>query len=124
MKKDIDIKNFSKRELFELLLYMNNKINDIQNDAMIQKDLLEKVIQQNNSLVKFLSSVEIENVYDTDEGYNNYIPTQPNSYEDFDKKTLLEMAETLMNRKKDLKDLEEELKKHKDKLTPGQVGEA
>ena len=29
-----------------------------------------------------------------------------------------------MDKKKDLKEFEEELKKHKDKLTPGQVGEA
>tara|TARA_B100000902_G_scaffold67584_1_gene73749 strand:+ start:1049 stop:1423 length:375 start_codon:yes stop_codon:yes gene_type:complete len=124
MKKDIDIKDFSKRELFELLLYMNNKINDIQNDSVIQKDLLEKVIQQNNSLVKFLASVEIENIYEGNESYDTYIPAESESYEDFNKKTLIEMAESLLERKKDLKDLEEELKKHKDKLTPGQVGEA
>ena len=37
---------------------------------------------------------------------------------------LKEVLDEFMDKRKDLKELEEELKKNKDKLTPGQMGEA
>ena len=37
---------------------------------------------------------------------------------------LKEVLDKFMSKRNDLVEFEEELKKHKDKLTPGQVGEA
>ena len=37
---------------------------------------------------------------------------------------LKELVEEYMDKAKDLKEFEEELKKNKDKLTPGQIGES
>ena len=39
-------------------------------------------------------------------------------------KHLKELVEEYMDKAKDLKEFEKELKKHKDKVTPGQVGES
>ena len=39
-------------------------------------------------------------------------------------RSLKELIDEFMDRKKDLNELEEELEKHKDKITPGQVGES
>ena len=38
--------------------------------------------------------------------------------------SLKQLLDDYMDRHKDLKELEEELKKHKDEITPGQVGES
>ena len=37
---------------------------------------------------------------------------------------LKELIDDILDRHKDLKEFEDELKKHKDKITPGQVGES
>ena len=39
-------------------------------------------------------------------------------------KELKEVLDSFMSKKKELKEFEEELKKNKDMLTPGQVGES
>ena len=39
-------------------------------------------------------------------------------------RSLKELIDEFMDRKKDLNELEEELEKHKDDITPGQLGEA
>ena len=116
MKKDINIKDFTKRELFELLLYMNNKINDIQIDAEDTKKLLVQVVKQNNNLVTYLQQLEVDIIED-----DSYIPEF--SLDEEKKRGVYDLMQELSDKKEELKEFEKELKKHKDKLTPGQVGE-
>tara|TARA_Y100001970_G_scaffold249866_1_gene320912 strand:+ start:1154 stop:1519 length:366 start_codon:yes stop_codon:yes gene_type:complete len=121
MKKEI-LQSYTKQELFELLILLNEKLNIIESAALDNRKLLTQVVKQNNSLVKFLANLEIEEVPNDD-----YFPPQDDFFiedDDYKRKTLFEILKELGDKKEELKEFEEELKRNKDKLTPGQVGES
>ena len=82
-----------------------------------------KLVNQGNTIVEFLKQLEV---------------TEPDSFEDefaLSKeninypqskgiRSVHELVAEFMDRAKELKEFEDELKKHKDKITPGQVGES
>lgn len=120
MKKDM-IDSFTKQELFELLLMLNDKLNIIESEAIDNKKLLVQLVKQNNSLVKFLANLEIEEV-SADEMYPP--PEEFIGQSDYNKTSIYDILKELSEKTEELKEFEKELKKHKDKLTPGQVGES
>ena len=87
------------------------------------RELLVKLVKQNNTIVDYLKQLEIEVVEDYED-----VLQPPLSAEEGKKlekfKQVKDVLDEFMSKRKDLIEFEKELKKHKDQLTPGQVGES
>ena len=109
--------------LEKVLQDMSHSLNHIEDIMADDRALLVKIVKQNNSIVDYLKQLEI----DIMEEYNIEEPPPSNFGANLPKDKLLELKELFddfKSRKNELKEFEKELKKHKDKLTPGQVGES
>ena len=113
--------------LKKVLQDMSHSLNHIEDIMADDRALLVKLVKQNNSIVEWLKQVDIEAEATIEAEYNN-IFEEPLSNEEQDKikkfENLKVVLDEFMDKRKDLLELEEELKKHKDKLTPGQIGES
>ena len=111
-------------KLEKVLKDMSYSLNHIEDTMADDRALLVKLVKQNNTIVDFLKQLQIEEV----EGeYEDIL--QPSLSEEEAKKmqrfeNLKEVLDEFMDKRKDLIEFEKELKKHKDQLTPGQVGES
>ena len=114
----------AKETMKEMLEMIDAKINHIEDITADDRALLIKLVKQNNTIVKFLSQIEIEDI--TDDFEDIGVPTLSEEEKNRSKKLieLKALVNEFMDKQQDLKEFEEELKKHKDKLTPGQVGES
>ena len=107
--------------LHELLLMMDAKLNHLEDISADNRAIIVKLVKQSNTIVDYLKQLEIEVIEDY--GMEEPPPIGTN----LPKEKLVELKELFENfksRKDELKEFEKELKKHKDKLTPGQVGES
>ena len=107
--------------LHELLLMMDAKLNHLEDISADNRAIIVKLVKQSNQIVNYLKQLEIEVVEDY--GIEEPPPIGSNLQKD----KLLELKELFddfKSRKDELKEFEKELRKHKDKLTPGQVGES
>ena len=123
MKKDIkSTDKISEGTLHEILLDIKYRLEHLEDIEADNRSFIIKLIKQGNSIVKFLASVGIE------EEENDFSIEKPKfpleKKENKRMKQLKELVDEFMEKRKDLKELEEELKKNKDKLTPGEMGEA
>ena len=87
------------------------------------RELLVKLVKQNNTIVDYLKQLEVDIVED----YEASVMSELSEEEQIKMKKAQELKEVLnefMDKRKDLKEFEKELKKNKDMLTPGQVGDA
>ncbi len=125
MKKDIDSKDkISEGTLHEILLDIKYRLNHLEDIEADNRALIVKLIKQSNSVVKFLAQIELQDV--TEEVDNIELPSinkQP-TIESGKITDLKELIDEFMDKRKDLKELEEELEENKDKITPGQIGES
>ena len=116
----------AKETVEEMLKTIDAKVSHLEDICADDRTFIIKLVTQTNQIVKFLQNLEI----DMEEQYA--METQPSfgdvvDREELSKKRMLEVKELLKefkSKSSDLKEFEKELKKHKDKLTPGQVGEA
>ena len=115
MAKEKDIK------LEKVLKDMSYSLNHIEDTMADDRALLAKLVKQNNSIVEWLKQVEIDAEYD-DTFQTPLSKEEEKKMQKFE--NLKEVLDEVMDKRKDLVEFEEELKKHKDKLTPGQIGEA
>ena len=124
MKKDIkSTDKISKGTLHEILLDIKYRLDHLEDIEADNRSILVKLIKQNNSIVKFLAQIDIEPVEDVFEDIE--LPSiNKRTIESGKIRNLKELLDEFMDRHKDLKELEEELEKHKDDITPGQLGEA
>ena len=109
--------------LEKVLQDMSYSLNHIEDIMADDRALLVKLVKQNNTIVDYLKQLEIDIVDD----YENSIVSELSEEEQKRMKKAQELKEVLnefMDKRKDLKEFEDELKKHKDMLTPGQVGDA
>ena len=110
--------------LEKVLQDMSYSLNHIEDIIADDRALLVKLVKQNNSIVEFLKQIEIDDV--TAEYGDPF--QEPLSKEEEKKmkkfESLKAVLDEFMDKRQDLLELEKELKKHKDKLTPGQVGES
>ena len=109
--------------LEKVLQDMSHSLNHIEDIMADDRALLVKIVKQNNSIVDYLKQLEIEVVED----YEDVL--QPPLSAEEEKKmqkfaNLKVILDEFMDKRKDLIEFEKELKKHKDQLTPGQVGES
>ena len=110
-------------KLAKVLQDMSHSLNHIEDIMADDRALLVKIVKQNNSIVDYLKQLEVDIV----EEYENELVSDLSEEEKKRMKKAKELKEVLnefMDKRKDLKEFEKELKKHKDMLTPGQVGDA
>tara|TARA_R100000664_G_C2738679_1_gene127539 strand:+ start:865 stop:1254 length:390 start_codon:yes stop_codon:yes gene_type:complete len=114
----------SEQTLHEILVDIKYSLNHLEDIEADNRAIIVKLVKQNNQIVEFLKQIEIEEVntdYDT--------LTQPILSEEEETKikkfeSLKELLDDFMSKRNELKEFEEELEKHRDKLTPGQIGES
>ena len=112
-----------KIRLEKVLQDMSHSLNHIEDIMADDRQLLVKLVKQNNTIVDYLKQLEVDIV----EEYENELVSDLSEEEQKRIKKAKELKEVLnefMDKRKDLKEFEKELQKHKDKLTPGQVGES
>ena len=108
--------------LHELLLMMDAKLNHLEDISADKRAIIVKLVKQSNQIVEFLKQLEVE-VNDLDYGIEEP-PTFGTNLPKDKIEELKELFDDFKSRKDELKKFEKELQKHKDKLTPGQVGES
>ena len=104
------------KKVLEDMSYSLNHIEDIMAD---DRELLVKLVKQNNTIVQYLKQLDVEMVDEYGEPITKEEEQRIKKSEE-----LKEVLDEFMAKRKDLKEFEEELKKNKDMLTPGQVGES
>ena len=112
-----------KIRLEKVLQDMSHSLNHIEDIMADDRALLVKLVKQNNTIVDYLKQLEVDIV----EEYENELVSDLSEEEKKRMKKAQELKEVLedfMSKKKELKEFEKELKKNKDMLTPGQVGDA
>ena len=109
--------------LHELLTSINARLGHLEDIEADNRDIIIKLVKQGNQIVKFLSNIELEVEEDFDELMP---PTLSKADEERSERIqhIKELVEEYMSKQKGLKEFEEELKKHKEEITPGTIGES
>tara|TARA_Y100000401_G_scaffold114313_1_gene116189 strand:+ start:798 stop:1142 length:345 start_codon:yes stop_codon:yes gene_type:complete len=110
--------NTTLKDLIKDIDFRLTHLEDMEYD---NRKLMIKLVKQGNTIVEFLKQLEVTEPPTLEEEF--FSKEQP--YVSSEKvATIKELVEEYMDRFEDLKEFEDELKKHKDKITPGQVGES
>ena len=124
------------KKVNDILDTMNDRIAHIEDALMDFRKVLIKIASQGNSIVAFLRELEIDEIDDyTSEkipSFEEFIKTNTSQNKKVEIATgspiafgkIQEVLETLIEDNKQLKELEKELEKNKDKITPGQFWES
>ena len=108
----------------EMLEDIDMKINHIEDMVADHRTVIVKLVKQNNTIVQFLKELDGD-IHDSyKEEYGESLPTPDNFKEEHKLKNVQELIDTYMEKNKGLKELEDELEKNKDKITPGLHGES
>ena len=114
----------NKNTIKEILKDMDSRLKHIEDITADQRSVIVKLVKQSNQIVHFLKDIEIE-PYDDFSEFED-IPTltkeEENKLSRF--KHIKEILDEYIDKHSELKEFEEELKKHKKEITPGQVGES
>ena len=113
--------------LINLIEEIDFKLNHLEDMEADNRKLIAKLVKQGNTIVKFLKQFEVSEVDPDEMSVEMGMRLPPlNNSDDKIKRTedLKELIDDILDRHADLKEFEKELKKHKDKITPGQVGES
>ena len=108
--------------LHELLVMMDARLKHIEDISADNRAIIVKLVKQSNQIVDYLKQLELE-VQEIEYGIEEPPPFGSNLPQDKIEE-LKELFDDFKSIKDELKEFEKELKKHKDKLTPGQVGES
>ena len=124
MKKDIkSTDKISEGTLHEILLDIKYRLEHLEDIEADNRALIVKMIKQGNSIVKFLAQIDVEPVGDSFDDIE--LPSINKSTIESGKiRSVKELIDEFMDKRKDLEELEEELKNNKDKINPGQIGES
>jgi DNA-binding transcriptional MerR regulator len=109
--------------LEKVLQDMSFSLKHIEDIMADDRALLVKLVKQNNTIVDYLKQIEIDVVDDYED------TLQPPLSEEEERKmerfaSLKEVLDEFISKRNDLVEFEKELKKHKDQLTPGTIGES
>ena len=120
-KNDIE----TKRNLIEIIQDIDFRLTHLEDIEMDNRKFMAKLVKQGNTIVKFLKQFEVEEVDPSELEIGLGLPPLPD-YEDRTERTIAikELIDDILERHSDLKEFEDELKKHRDQITPGQVGES
>jgi vesicle coat complex subunit len=109
------------KEMIKELEFRLNHLEDISAD---NRTVLVKLVKQNNQIVKFLQSLEVQEIYQDDMESMDKLLTPTSFSSDKDTRGIKALVDELLDKEDELEEFEDELKKHRDKITPGQIGEA
>ena len=120
-KNDIE----TKRNLIEIIQDIDFRLTHLEDIEMDNRKFMAKLVKQGNTIVEFLKQFQVEEIDPAELEIGLGLPPLP-EYEDRMERTIVikELIDDILDRHADLKEFEDELKKHKDKITPGQVGES
>ena len=127
--KNIETKNDKKDKvsIIEIIQDIDARLTHIEDMYMDNRELIVKLVKQGNTVVEFLKDFQIEPIDATDlemEMGMSLPPLDGNEERMGRTAALKDIIDDILERQDSLKEFEEELKKHKNKITPGQVGEA
>ena len=105
----------------EIYQNIDARLTHLEDATLDNREILIKLIKQGNQIVEFLKDFEVENV---DEYMDYPVPVELNDERDSKFRAMKDLIDDYLIKNKDLKEFEKELKKHKDKLTPGIVGKS
>ena len=128
-KKTTETKNDlkDKTSIIEIIQDIDARLTHLEDIQMDNRELIVKLVKQGNTIVEFLKDFQIEelNPDDLKLDVGMSLPPLADNEERIKRtESLKELIDDIIERHSDLKDFEDELKKHKDKITPGQVGES
>ena len=120
-KNDIE----TKRNLIEIIQDIDFRLTHLEDIEMDNRKFMAKLVKQGNTIVEFLKQFQVEEIDPAELEIGMGLPPLP-EYEDRMERTVAikELIDDILERHSDLKEFEDELKKHKDQITPGQVGES
>tara|TARA_Y100000592_G_C5265351_1_gene219292 strand:- start:76 stop:420 length:345 start_codon:yes stop_codon:yes gene_type:complete len=110
--------NTTLKDLIKDIDYRLTHLEDMEYD---NRKLMIKLVKQGNTIVEFLKQLEIEEPPSLEDEL--FLKKDNKEHKEKQEK-LKEMIQEFLDKKEELKEFEEELQKHKDKLTPGQIGES
>jgi len=125
--KTVETKNDKKDKtsIVEIIQDIDARLTHLEDLQMDNRDLIVKLVKQGNTVVEFLKDFQIEEMDPEDLEIGIGLPPLPDTEGRIERTTALkEIIDDIIERHSDLKEFEDELKKHKDKITPGQVGES
>ena len=126
-KKTIETTNDKKDKIsiIEIIQDIDARLTHLEDMQMDNRELIVKLVKQGNTVVEFLKDFQIEEIDPEDLDIGIGLPPLPDSEDRVNRTTALkELIDDILDRHQDLKEFEDELKKHKDQITPGQVGES
>ena len=128
-KKTIETINDKKDKvsIVEIIQDIDARLTHLEDIQMDNRDLIVKLVKQGNTIVEFLKDFQIEEINPDDLKLDmgmSLPPLDTNKERVERTEGLKELIDDILDRHADLKEFEDELKKHKDKITPGQVGES
>ena len=109
--------------LHEILLMMDARLKHIEDIEADNRDIIIKLVKQSNQVVKFLSKIDIEEVPDEFEDIMTPAVSKDEKLRSNKMQELKELIDEFKEKHSELSEFEEELKKNKDSITPGQIGE-
>ena len=110
--------------LHELLSNINARLEHLEDIEADNRDFIIKLVKQGNQIVKFLSNIEIEDVTDDFDELTSPMLSKADEERSEKIQHIKEVVEKYMSKQKGLKEFEEELRKHKEEITPGTIGES
>ena len=121
-----DIK--TKRNLIEIIQDIDFRLTHLEDIESDNRKLIVKLVQQGNTMIEFLKQFDIEEL-DPTELEMRLLPELPELPSPDDERmartvALKDIIDNIIERHADLTEFEKELEKHRDKITPGQAGEA
>ena len=126
IKTKNDLKD--KTSIIEIIQDIDFRLTHLEDIETDNRKLIVKLVQQGNTMIEFLKQFDIEEIdpIELEMGLLPELPELPSPDEERMSKTvaLKDIIDDILERQSDLKEFEDELKKHKDKITPGQVGES
>ena len=126
-KKTIETTNDKKDKvsIIEIIQDIDARLTHLEDMQMDNRDLIVKLVKQGNTIVEFLKDFQIEPIDPSDLEIGVGLPPLPSNEEKIERtEGLKALIDDILDRHNDLKEFEDELKKHRDKITPGQVGES
>ena len=125
-KKTIETTNDKKDKIsiVEIIQDIDARLTHLEDIQMDNRELTVKLVKQGNTVVEFLKDFQIEPVDMEDLEIGMSLPPLIDNEKRIDRTTAMkELIDDILERQDSLREFEDELKKHKDKITPGQVGE-
>jgi len=128
-KKTIETTNDKKDKIsiVQIIQDIDARLTHLEDMQLDNRELIVKLVKQGNTVVEFLKDFQIEPIDAADlemEMGMSLPPLDGNEERISRTEGMKALIDDILERQDSLKEFEEELKKHKDKITPGQVGES